>query len=508
MTCCDTPGRSRYWPLILVLSLYPFISSIHSQSIWEQTYGGDKLDIVTDVITSSDQTYLVAGYTRINYNMENGWIFKLDNNGTFLWECNFGANFGNYRIHSLVELNDGNFMFAGSSRANPYNGSFNLWLAKTNSNGDSLWTKSFDVGGMDIGKSLIPTSDGCVIIVGNSYMNGYPGIPACWLIKVDAVGDTLWTRQYNSNFEVSSAINNLNSSLVLAGTVYDEATFPHAGIMIVDSAGQLVSLSTIDTMVPFESPESRFYDILETQTGGYLMTGYKYSNTIWGTDIWIVATDVLGDTLWTRSYGGEEGYFFEGYSTLELPNSEGFASVGYKYSVSEGKSNYYLIRMDTAGDSLWTRNHYNLRSAEGYDMVPGLDGGFLLAGCIGPPFLEDWDVLMLKTDNDGNSIQLPSANASLLDHFSAEAIDVYPNPSNHAITFHYSIDQTSAIRFSVYNIRGVLIWSEKEDNVQIGAYSGEWNPDRAIGRVLPSGVYFITLEAGARISRQKFILIN
>jgi hypothetical protein len=89
--------------------------------------------------------------------------------------------------YSVQQTTDGGYIIAGSiTFGNP-----DVWLIKTNANGDTLWTKTFGGGEAEIGLSVQQTNDGGYIItglIGGGYASGDPDV---WLIKTNSNGDTL-----------------------------------------------------------------------------------------------------------------------------------------------------------------------------------------------------------------------------------------------------------------------------------------------------------------------------
>ena len=71
----------------------------------------------------------------------------------------------------------------------------NIYIVKTNANGDTLWTKIYDTGTWEGAGDVIETPDGGYLIVGYTQIQGV-GNADLWLLKTDNNGDTLWTKLY------------------------------------------------------------------------------------------------------------------------------------------------------------------------------------------------------------------------------------------------------------------------------------------------------------------------
>jgi hypothetical protein len=92
---------------------------------------------------------------------------------------------------------------------------------------------------------------------------------------------------------------------------------------------------------------------IQTSDGGYAIVGYSYNNVGY-TDICLIKTNALGDTLWTRMYGGirlDEGRY------LRQTTDGGYYIAGITTSFLEDGEDFFLIRTDSNGDTLWTRRY-------------------------------------------------------------------------------------------------------------------------------------------------------
>lgn len=162
---------------------------------------------------------------------------------------------------------------------------------------DTALIRSFGGPAMDVGRDIQCTSEGGFIIAGTTSSCG-SGNTAVYLIKTDSAGKHQW----------SKAIG---------------------GIGIEWG-----------------------YSVKQTFDGGYVTAGYTNSFGNGGYDMYLVKTDSAGNILWEKSYGGSDWDF--GYCVQQTPDS-GFVLCGETYSYGSGNTDAFFVRTDKNGDTLWTR---------------------------------------------------------------------------------------------------------------------------------------------------------
>ena len=292
--------------------------------------------------------------------------------------------------YSVLHTIEGGYIFAGHS--NSYGNGNDYYLVKTDSLGYIDWCHLYGGANNDEAYSLKQTSDGGYILVGNTLSFG-DGI---YLVKTDNHGDTLWTRTYVGTYIISARSGQQTSDggYIVAGYIRPSSgALREMYLMKTDSIGD-----TLWTRAYGGTDHRGAYDIQQTTDDGYIIVG---CNPFYGgveRNIYLVRIDSLGDTLWTRTYGGNgEQYAL----SVQQTNDGGYIIAGtIEYLVAD----IYVIKTDSLGDTLWTRNYggTNGETASAIRQTP--DEGYIIAGGTTSFGEVNGDLYLVKIDALGDTI--------------------------------------------------------------------------------------------------------
>ncbi len=312
-----------------------------------------------------------------------------DHDTGILWTKTYGGAYNDFG-YSVQQTSDGGYIITGYTNLF---GAFDyeVYLIKTDKNGDTLWTKTYGGGESSVGYSVQQTPDGGYIITGQNYIIA---TLACdvYIIKTDENGDTMWTRNYGQAhyYESGLSIQETNDGgYIIAGTT--DFVFP-------SFPGDVY---LIKTDINGDTLWTRVYEcgdygacVQQTDDGGYIIAGassmYYQTNKM---DVLLIKTDENGNTLWEKTYGGEKSE--EGKSVKQTSDG-GYIVVGTIYNSCECT---YLIKTNPNGDTLWTRIY---DGGTGYSVLQTSDGGYIIAGKTKLNSTSGNDIMILKTDSDGN----------------------------------------------------------------------------------------------------------
>jgi hypothetical protein len=162
---------------------------------WNQTFGGTLEDRGRFVQQTSDGGYIVTGFTK-SFGTGNPdiWLIKTDSDGNEQWNKRFGTLTYHEEPYSVQQTSDDGFIITGFAN---YDGSVgaDVWLIKADSEGDEEWNQTFGGTAIDYGNSIQETTDGGYIITGatDSYGAGERDV---WLIKTDSNGNEEWSHTF------------------------------------------------------------------------------------------------------------------------------------------------------------------------------------------------------------------------------------------------------------------------------------------------------------------------
>ncbi len=304
---------------------------------------------------------------------------------------------GNDYGQAIVATNDGGAFISGNTTSFGA-GSFDLWLLKIDSRGDTLWSKTYGGRGSDYGNSLVVTDDGGAFIVGrtNSFGNGGSDL---WLLRVDSNGDTLWTKTYGEAGDENSLSMSITSDggTLIAGNITPFAkNVSNIWLLRTTRNGDLLWSKSFGGSKQDYSKSSALYS-----DNGAIITGYTESFGNGGKDLWLLRIDSSGDTLWSKSYGGIEDE--EGLS-VAVTNDGGALISGYRESFDNGDKDLWLLRVNSSGDTLWTKTFGDTNIDYGESLALFDDGGALITGFSRSFGEGDADLWILRVNSSGDTL--------------------------------------------------------------------------------------------------------
>jgi hypothetical protein len=388
--------RRKRFPLSTVLSVLLCASLVFTveadAAMWSQTYGGTENDEGWSVVQTVDGGYAVAGYTNsYGAGAWDVWLIKTDTSGTAQWNQTYGGT--DYDAGwSVVQTSDGGYAVAGYT--NSYGAGWSdVWLVKTDASGTLQWNQTYGGTVTDVGFSVVETSDGGYAIAGYTFSYG-AGSADVWLVKTDANGNEQWNQTYGgtSADEGYSVVETVDGGYAVAGYTTSYGT-GSADVWLVktDSAGMVQWNQTYGG-----TDYDAGWSVVQTSDGGYAVAGYTTSYGAGWSDVWLVKTDASGNEQWNQTYGGTD--WDEGWSVVQTSDG-GYAIAGdttsYEYYV------VWLVKTDASGTLQWNQTYGGTDEDVGRSVVETVDGGYAVAGYTDSFGAGGSDVWLIKTDEYG-----------------------------------------------------------------------------------------------------------
>jgi hypothetical protein len=325
---------------------------------WQRCYGGSDTEFGSKVLNSSDGGFLMLNrFTTTSNNGDvtttrpypNGdiWVVKTNANGQIEWQkCLGGTNAD--EGWGITETLDGGYAIAGVTYStngdvtNAPNGEGDFWIIKLNSLGEIQWDKTYGGSKDDNARSITCSQDGGFVVTGFTYSDLNDGDVSGF----KGVCDT-WVIKINST-------GDLEWQKCLGGTNADGS-----------------------------------WDVV-TCDDGYVITGFTYSNDsdVTGNhgaeDIWLVKLDLLGNLVWQKCIGGTgsemafsitkniDGDFLLAGNT----NSSNGNMTGY-YG---GGSDAWVAKVDPLGNIIWSKSLGGSGADDFLAVIPTADGNSLFYG--------------------------------------------------------------------------------------------------------------------------------
>lgn len=378
-----------------------FSTSLFGQrpdTLWTKIYASPGPDVAYSVIETSDAYYLTAGYTGFGAGGQDGWLLKLNNSGDTLWSKPWGGT-GYDGLHAVIEASDGGYLLVGFTESFGAGGK-DVYLIKTDSDGNQVWTKTYGGSLQDVGYAGCVTSGGYVIC---GYIDGpFDWTKGdLWILKIDESGDTLWTRRYGGVGEdYCISVRSLSSGYIMSG-VNSASGGKDAWLVSIDDAGDTLWTSSFG-----DAGEDVAYGVNLSHDGGYVITGYVDGTGAWTPgNLWIIKTDSDGNEEWRKTYSaGPENFGFEIH-----PTTDGGYVIGGLKGTNSG--DLWILKIDDLGDTIWTGAWGSVYRENALSLYPTSDGGYLAAGMTMPGAAPDLylvktrPVLELTSPNGGENLQ-------------------------------------------------------------------------------------------------------
>ncbi|MBP6810561.1 MAG: T9SS type A sorting domain-containing protein [Saprospiraceae bacterium] len=387
---------------ILLFALLSFVQA-NGQG-WERIYGGSGQDVAKALAATPDGGYILTGYYNGNARL---YLIKVDADGQLQWSQTFMGSLGSSRMEGFGVVNtaDNGFAIVGyvdQDGLGPQNR--DIYLLKTDAFGNKLWDKSFGGSLTDEGRAIAVQADGCFVITG--FQNTANGNENVFILKTDPQGNTLWFNTFgtaqNKKKGVSIAIAS-NGDFVVAGeqevTINDDK---NAYVLRVGSGGNLIKEQTygttafdIDNNLIIGEDEAR--DIIATPDGNFVLAGF--TNILPGGAGYLIKIDgaLSGTPIWEKLVPNND---FNGLALEPLTGN--ILTTGIRTIDMTVLVDLNILKLDPNGQLIWEAIIGRAGLDGGYAVLP-TRGGAIAAG-LSEEFISaggESYAYLVRTDADG-----------------------------------------------------------------------------------------------------------
>lgn len=318
--------------------LYYLKTNEFGDSLWATQYGEDGYNDAVFIFPTVDNCYLAGGNFRVSGEAESYInLAKLNSAGGIIWAYTYGDT-GIDLANDAVMTSDGGLIVTGLTNP-PGIDNYDVYLLRVNSDGDTLWTRTYGFEYFDLGWSVADIESGGFMVLANIryslFVNGLT------LMRIDDNGDSLWSRIYGEYAGTGVSVIPLDNGdfAILSNTLFYDGEY-HGEyaihLMRVNAIGDTLWTSCIRGI-----DETMGKSVQQTVDGGFIICGSV--GPYWDNDQYIIKTNYRGDTLWTKTVQGTDYGGDMAYSIIQA-NDSGYVYTG-AISTADNSGQIHIVKL-------------------------------------------------------------------------------------------------------------------------------------------------------------------
>jgi len=470
---------------LFLLALFATDLTAQPEILWTRQFGGDRSESCSGVYVLEDGSIVIGGQTNSFGNGEADlYLIKTDEEGEEIWSRTYGDE-NSQQCRSFILTEDGGFSFAGDNlpdvlNRDDYQGP--ITLTKIEADGDELWSRSYDIGSFCL--DHVQTEDDGFAILGGSLRD------ESFLMKTVSNGEEDWIHIFSPDL-----LYYLRSMVYVETDEYPYYQFIIAGGVFAVEIGGFLKIFSYGGR-PWRNLfylGTRYQPVrlIQTRNGEYVLCG-DLSNRLESPSLCLIKISNDGETQWLRTYEFDIRSYCKDIS--ETPEGD-YLIAGYSRPIDQRNVfNLFLTKVSSNGDQIWLQNYDVPARFDVYcDIAP--DGGYIIAARA-----PGQDLFLIKTTPDNVGIKSP-ASIILPNNFMVTS--VYPNPFNSKTAITYRVAKSGNLMIDILDYLGRPVKSLFNGYVQPGIYKEMW-----VAENVPSGVYFCRMTCGENEERREIVLIR
>lgn len=314
-------------------------TDVYGNEKWSKTYSFGSYTSGKCVLITDNTGLIVAGDTYVSDSAGNFFLLKTDSDGNEEWKKVFGTD-GNEECFGICKTSDNGYVITGFTTYPTEE--FNVYLVKTDEFGNKEWENAYGGDSVDWGYSVAQTADEGYLIVGKTRSFG-AGKYDILIVKTDRNGLEEWSDTYGGMYydEAFSIWPTTDDGYVVTGYSMVEDGGDYRVI--------LLKLNCLGKEEWFKTITGQGYaigrSIKECIDGGFIIAGENFVTNNNENAI-LLKTDQDGAILWSKSFGGIDTDIAE--SVLQTFDN-GYLLTGRTYNKEKGVFDFLLVKTDRNG---------------------------------------------------------------------------------------------------------------------------------------------------------------
>ena len=383
--------------IIAMVGLLPISS--HCQG-WEVTFGAEKTDEGKAIIQSIDLGYIAVGVSNSfgEDSDQDVYVVRTDVDGTVIWSEIYDDGVFEDAL-AAIELSDRSIVIAGYIETTIFDNP-DVYLLKISKDGDRIWSRTFETPLAQRALDIQPTPDGGFILSGDIAESEETTKTDAFLMKVNADGDQEWMQTYGFEGinDQANAVAVLTDGYAFTGETENQEENTSDDDIItyrVNLEGAIIWERRVASQINDTHQADSAEDLLIAQDGNLIIVGSIYN----ASQAYVRKIDLNGELIWEQIFG--DVLIDRLNDGIILPDG-GIAVTGWT-DASSSEVNALIARLDADGNLLWSRG---LGSDTFFYLGAAIamteEGGFVVTGYNGTSLLLFNDLIIIKTDEEGN----------------------------------------------------------------------------------------------------------
>lgn len=295
--------------------------------------------------------------------------------------------------NAVIALRGGGFAAVGYADAGRPTGT-DVMFVRLDARGDTLWTRTYGGDGEDFGWDVVEMPDAGFFVVG--YRQAPPdALEDVLVMRLDRVGALLWERTFDEgrrDLAWSAALASSGGVVIAAQSEQGDRDERDAFLLHVGPSGDIVWRRIIHA-----PGDQRVFSVARTDDGSFVVTGTTAADAEANRDVYVIRVDAAGDTVWTRAFGDAPDDV--GHGVMALAGGDVLVT-GYGGTRSNGRNDVYLMRLDAEGNLRWWRHAGGPGDDRAMMSARGTSPGYVTVGY--SLSQTEGDVLVMESDARGN----------------------------------------------------------------------------------------------------------